>query len=161
MSVAVKKCSSKKSLYDKRRYWYHASDTLDEPQIRLIPRNWGENRSDGEPDTTRICVAPTIEQCITALPYTFRTKLTIYRTKSPVQASCPDGVFDSNITKEGWLLKKTSFIKMGTIRFSDIEDTEKLDHVIPEAASGDDVSYSKEVLRWWRKMKIRRFLNRT
>jgi len=152
----------KKSLYNRRKYWYHVSTTLKGKHIRLIP--WGEdeasNRSGDEPRGKRICVAPTVEQCITAIPYYMATVCTIYRTKSPVEAHRPKNVFDSRVTNEGWLKHPTNFVKIGILKFQDVERGIGVKDVISEAASSDDIKYSKEVLAWWKKAKIKRFIKR-
>ena len=157
------KKSSKKSVYDYRRYWYHVSTTLKTKYVYLIP--WGEdegvNRGGLEPDGRRICVSPTIEQCITAIPYYLRYVVNIYRTKSKVKASSPRKVFDSRITKEGWLHKPTSFIKVGVLNFKDVEQGLKVNNVISEAASMGEPRQSGKVLKWWKKAKIKRFIKKT
>jgi len=149
-------------LYNHRRYWYHISTTLKNKYVNLIP--WDEvtgmNRSGAEPEGKRICVSPTIEQCLTAIPYYLSQVSTIYRTKSKVKAHKPRRVFDAQITKEGWLLKPTSFIKIGVLHFSDIEKKLNIDNVIEECASAGDYKTSRKVLKWWNTVKVKRFVKK-
>lgn len=153
----------KEPLYTKRRYWYHVSTTLRRNELRLTP--WDEqkspNRGTCEPEGARICVAPTIEQCITAIPY-YRNStftFTVYRTKSPVMAKRPSptkDIFDWRVTREGWLLKPTNFIKIGSIRSSDIRKGEGIDDICEASASCSTIEESRDVLRWWQALKLRK-----
>lgn len=153
--------ASKKELFKSKKYWYHISTTLNAKRKRLIP--WDEvnstNRSITEPPGPRICVAPTIEQCITAIPYWMET-LRIYRTEQKVLAKKALDVFDSDITDEGWLVEPTVFIKLGTLKLSELYKKLKRD-IISESASIDDLEYCKEVLRWWKKIKVDQFIDWT
>lgn len=148
--------------YNYRRYWYHVSTTLEKKHERLIP--WGErrgfNRTADEPAGNRICVAPTVEQCITAIPYTLCSILTIYRTKKQLKARKAHGIFDSRITKEGWIEKPASFVKVGIIKFEDVEEALGVEHVIEQSASSGEPRLSGKVLKWWKRAKIRRFIKR-
>lgn len=152
----------KRSVYSYKRYWYHVSTTLKNNTIHLIP--WGDedgfNRSGDEPSGNRICVSPTIEQCITAIPYDPFCVLKIYRTKDKVKALRPIGVFDSKITKEGWLLEPTTFVLLGRLYLEEIAWKLNLDEVIDESASSASLEYSGKVLRWWKKIRIRRFIKK-
>lgn len=151
--------TSKHSLFKNKRYWYHVSSTLKSKKKTLIP--WNEvkssNRSGEEPPGERICVAPTIEQCITAIPY-FLSTLTIYRTEKKVLAKKAVGVFDSHITDEGWLTEPTTFIKIGTLNLRSLNRKLKEEEIISDSASAYDLEYCKEVLNWWKKAKINRFI---
>ena len=152
----------KEPLYTKRRYWYHVSTTLRRKEIRLTPldETQSDNRGTSEPPGARICVAPTIEQCITAIPYsTYVTSFSIYITKSPVMAKRPfptKDIFDWKITREGWLLKPTNFIKIGSIRTSDIRKGENIKRIVEPAACCSTLEESKDVLRWWQALKLRK-----
>jgi len=120
----------------------------------------GFNRSGDEPSGKRICVAPSVEQCITAIPYYLGTILTIYRTKSPVKAKKAKGVFDVKITQEGWIQIPTSFVKVGILKFEDVEKFLGIENVVEEAASEGLLRRSRRVLNWWNKARIRRFIKR-
>jgi hypothetical protein len=158
----MSKAGKTTGLYNKRRYWYHISTTLGKKHEYLIP--WGEkkgvNRSGDEPDGERVCVAPTIEQCLTALPYYLGTVCTVYRTKSPLKVAKAKGVFDSRITHEGWIQRPTAFVKVGILRFEDVEKALGVENVVEEAASYGDLDRSRKVLRWWRMARLRRFIKR-
>lgn len=152
----------KKSVYGTVRYWYHVSTTLTKKEEHLIP--WDEengfNRGGDEPLGKRICVAPSIEQCITAIPYSLDTVCTIYRTAKKVRATKPVNVYDVPVTQEGWLMKPTLFIKIGKLKFEEVEKKLELDNVIEEAASEGELNGSRKVLRWWKKADVKRFIKR-
>jgi len=156
------KSPRRKSIYKHKRYWYHVSTTLKDKHIRLIPwdEDKGFNRGGCEPDGKRICVAPSVEQCITAVPYILETKFNIYRTKSKLKADRPKDVFDSEVTQEGWLHEPTSFVKIGMINFRDVEDGLDVHHVVGEAASSAEPRQSGKVLKWWKQARIKRFIKR-
>ena len=151
---------SKKSIYKHKKYWYHVSTTLKKKYVNLIPRDEhrSPNRDWKEPDGKRISVAPTIEQCITALPYHLSVTFTIYRTKNYVRANPPKNVFDSKITQEGWLYEPTPFLRIGTLKFSDLEKGLGVMQIIEQSASLSEPRRSGKVLKWWKKAKIKRFV---
>lgn len=150
------------NLYSQRRYWYHVSSTLRKKKETLVP--WGSqkavNRDPTEPPGKRICVAPSIEQCITALPYNYGSIITIYRTQEKLKADMPYDVFDAEVTNEGWLTIPTTFVKLGTLHFDDVEKFLDVEHVIDEAASDGNIRQSRKVLRWWQAAKIHKFIRR-
>lgn len=159
----TKNPNKKHSIYNQLRYWYHISTTLGDKHITLIP--WDEdsssNRGGLEPLGKRICVAPTIEQCITAIPYYLGSVCNIYRTKSKIKADAPNNVFDSKITHEGWLYDPTSFIKIGVLKFRDVEKELGISDVIDEAASLSDIKESKKVLQWWQQANIKKLIKKS
>lgn len=150
----------KRSFYSYRRYWYHLSSTLKDNEIKMIP--WGNdkafNRGPTEPSDKRICVSPTIAHCLTAIPYWLMDDYMIYRTKVPVKANKPYDVFDSNVTKEGWIQEQMEFVKIGCICFKDVERYLNVKKVIPESASEGCVHYSGKVLKWWKKINFNKYL---
>lgn len=156
----------KKRLFKFPRYWYHLSSRLSDKEVHLIPKDDSTSRSFEEPPGARICVAPTIEQCIVALPYGHHQTYHIYRTKKRMLAKKPPNgaIFDFSITSEGWIETPATFVKVGIIDFDKITNflskKDKSD-IIEEAASGGGIAYSKEVLNWWKKFKIERFIEWT
>ena len=160
--MLLKKRSKKRSIYSYKRYWYHVSTTLKDKYVHLIPwdEDGGFNRGGGEPAGKRICVSPSVEQCITAIPYYFGAVCNVYRTKHKVIANKPKKVFDSAVTQEGWMEEPTSFVKIGILRFADVENHLKVDNVIEEAGSKASISTSKKVLNWWRKSRVKRFIKK-
>lgn len=152
---------SKKRLFKFPRYWYHLSTTLKQNEVELIPRDDSTNRSFGEPNGKRICVAPTIEQCLTALVYGYHQTYHIYRTKKRMIPRRPPigTIFDYSITNEGWIEIPTAFIKIGTMDFDAIT-SQDID-IISESASSDNITYCKEVLQWWRKFNLKKYIKRT
>lgn len=150
----------KKSIYDGKRYWYHISTTLRHKRVHLFPKGDGINRGGAEPDGKRICVSPTVEQCLTAIPYTLDARCTIYKTEKKVKADKPKDVFDAKVTQEGWIQMPTTFVKVGKIRLGDVEKGLGVEHVVEEAASSGHASSSGKVLKWWKRAKIDRFIKR-
>jgi hypothetical protein len=151
--------NKKRSVYDYKRYWYHLSLTLKNKEYCLVPwdNDKGFNRSDDEPNIERICVSPSIAHCLTAIPYSFSDTYNIYRTKNCVKVKKPFGnVFDSHITKEGWLLNPTNFIKIGTLTLANVDNN----YIIDEAATSGDSKMSKKVLKWWQKINLHRYIKR-
>jgi hypothetical protein len=148
---------ARKTIYKRKRYWYHVSTTLKDKYITLIP--WSgtasSNRSSTEPQGKRICVAPTIEQCIAAVPYILAEKFNIYRTRKPTIANEPRGIFDAKVTQEGWLHDPTQFVKVGILKFGDVEKTLGIEQVIGEAASGNDPRQVCKLLKWRKKARIK------
>lgn len=154
------KTSRKKSVFASPRYWYHLSSTLTRKMVYLTP--WdnakGFNRSDSEPDVHRTCVAPSPEHCLTAIPYCRGEKYVIYRTYHKTKATQAHGVFDDSVTNEGWIQNPCMFMRIGTIKLSDVAKGE--DDLIEESASGDDVGQSDKVLAWWKRHHFRRYIKR-
>ena len=138
-------------LFSKRRHWFHISTTLQKESERLFPRDNDEgfNRSGREPNIKRICVSPTLEQCLTAVPYGKRDTIYIYRTRSKVKAIPPVGVFDSAITMEGWITRPTWFDRVGILNLEKIVDKKQKSIVMPEVASDGSLPLTKVLYRWW------------
>lgn len=115
MNIYCKKSSNK-------RYYYHVTESLDYPKINLKPRKSGTYRSLDEWDfPKRICVSPTVWQCLIAIPYEAPCYLTVYRTLRKVIAYKPnreeilDAIPDIGNIDEHWLIKPTCFTKIGVI----------------------------------------------
>ena len=103
----------------KRQFYYHITQKKWPKRITLTPRNKGDHRAVNEPEVSRICVSPSIEECVIALGTCLicHFNINIYRTVSKVSAINPYDVTDSHITKEKWLIKPTRFMKVGTINY--------------------------------------------
>lgn len=146
------------NIYKIPRYWYHLSSTLKHKKELLHPRgnDEGFNRSEDEPNIKRICVSPTIEQCLVAIPYYNREVLSIYRTQKKVMASRPKNVFDYTITDEGWILIDTDFIRIGTLDLGKISKIKKLH---PQVASIGQISVSNRLFKWWKKINISTYID--
>lgn len=64
----------------------------------------------------RICVAPSVEQCINAVAPEAVNRLFIYRTVRPISTTWfPYGVCDGSLTQERWLKRPTTFKEVGQI----------------------------------------------
>lgn len=142
--------------YSKKRYWYHFSSSFKKVgEFVFYP--WGLNdkkmpvcnRDPAEPKGNRIPVAPSYEQCLTALQLLPYCKFNIYRTKKKVIAKEPVDIFDSSITHEGWIEIPTLFVRVGTLDMQKI-NTEN----ISDAAVIGLLSESKETLNEWKKLNV-------
>lgn len=146
------------------RYWYHVSSTLKAKRVTLTPRanDEGFNRAEDEPDIKRICVCPTIEGCLTAIPYGRRDTLTVYRTTKKIPARKAYDVFDSTVTQESWITKRTRFIRVGFLNLEKITGRNgKRRKVIEEVATEGVLSASRRVFKWWRELGVEKFVRET
>jgi len=101
-----------------RQYYYHVSPypilkcNRIGKRILLRPLDSTEVSGRGlcEPMNSRICVAPTIQHCLSSIyispnaPFIY-----VYQTCHPVLARYPYGVADSRVTREKWLIYPTWF----------------------------------------------------
>lgn len=98
--------------------WYHVSHDWTKKEILVQPRVV-DRVEDDEPDTPRICVCPTVAQCIVAIgDYTLGERFTVYECQG--EAVPAVGVFDSALTDEHWLLTPTLFRKVYSFKASEI-----------------------------------------
>lgn len=93
---------------------YHVSPTFLGDSVTLYPRGGSEEAE--LPD--RICTAPTIPQCILAMPvpddWEELKELYVY-VASEVEDFVPGTEFDTEVTEEKWLLTPTTFKHVGTL----------------------------------------------
>ena len=160
--MASRKLLRKKSLFENPRYWYHISTTLKHKREYLTPwdNSKGFNRSSSEPDVKRTCVGPSVAHCFTAVPYCSGEKYIIYRTAQKIKATQARGVYDANVTCEGWIQTPTMFVRIGTLSLRSM--TKQIGTtIIDECASGSDTRYTGRVLAWWKRQKVNRFIKRT
>lgn len=132
--------------YNKKRYWYHLSDKFIDDTVVVNPWSNRARRAAGEPDGRRLCVGPTIAHCLTALPHL--DMFTVYRTKEKVLAEEPDGIYDSSITKEGWITHRVELEKIGVIDLTQIES--ELGELPIDAAQIPRTDFSKRAFRSWK-----------
>lgn len=160
--MASKNISQKKSLYENPRYWYHISTTLKRKRHYLTPwdNSKGFNRSSAEPDIKRICVAPSVAHCLTAVPYSPGEKYIIYRTAHKVKATKAKGVYDANVTLEGWIQTPTMFVRLGTLSLPRVT-CQIGKPIIDECASGNDTRQTGKVLAWWNRCKPEKYIKRS
>ena len=160
--MTAKKPSRKRSIFKTPRYWYHVSSTLSDKKVYLKPwdNSKGFNRTNNEPDVPRICVAPSVEHCLTAIPYYPGDKYVIYRTARKIKATQAHGVFDASVTKEGWIEKPCMFVRVGTLSLPQVSEGEGKD-IICETASGDDIRQCGKVLAWWKRSYLRKYIKRS
>ncbi len=126
--------------YNKKRYWYHISTNDFGESVVFKPKEDGRNRDRTEVKLARLCVAPTIPQCIVALPLWIddfdnfeypsiprKHSLYVYQSDKKRIAKEPYfrrkdlekgeiGLpFDYGVTKEGWIVRPASFKKIGML----------------------------------------------
>lgn len=97
------------------RHYYHIRQSDDwGSEVTLYPKEEGKFRCPFEPLVPRICVAPTIPQCIVALGNLLNEKpIYVYKTKYEIADRDiiePYEVPDSHITDEAWLCEPTDFV---------------------------------------------------
>ena len=148
--MATQKHPRKKCVYSSPRYWYHISTTLNHKLEYMTPRDNSRslNRNSSEPNDKRICVAPTLAHCFTAVPYAPGEKFAIYRTTHKCIASKPFDIYDAHITQEGWIQTPTLFERVGFLSLPYMADAEGVD-IIEESASGNCLPQCGKVLKWW------------
>jgi hypothetical protein len=93
--------------WSKPKYWYHITDATnwsDEQTLNPIEHIGYEC-----PYIKRICVAPTVPQCLAAICF-WKGKLRVYRTMHKHRAAKAMFVSDQEITDEHWLFEECKFI---------------------------------------------------
>lgn len=95
-----------------RRYWFHVSmDARLPDRVRFAPRTPCVG-GPSEPATPRICVAPTVAGCLSAVVYCRTIPAFVYRTARRVTAEPAEHVADAHITGEHWILRACTFLRM-------------------------------------------------
>ena len=160
--METKKHIPKKYLYTAPRHWYHISTTLNKTQVYLAPRDNSRsiNRSSLEPNNKRICVAPTVAHCLTAVPYAPGEKYIIYRTFRKCRASQPKEIYDAHITNEGWIQCHTMFERVGILSLPELAKIEAV-NIPEESASSNCLQQCGKVLKWWQHHKLQQHIKRS
>lgn len=89
-----------------KRYWYFVTQVDFSKDTTLMPR-CPYSMADGEPYIKRICVAPTVAHCLSAIGA--YGSVNVYRTKRRVNGYKCWNVPDSKLTNEHWLFDPTKF----------------------------------------------------
>lgn len=99
----------------RKRYWYHC--TADYHGERYsFERRPPVHRSENEPITPRICVAPSVIQCFTAVMFPRGTTVNVYRTCERRKAYFAQReIWDAVITDEHWLWPPVAFELVGKV----------------------------------------------
>lgn len=137
------------------QYWFHITGQKWGNQITLYPRipqtlSTDEEGRPLEPLTPRICVAPTISGCLSAINAgNYDDPMIVYHTAEKIPAS-PADVPDGKITKEHWILTPCKFVKFTVLRGGFL-------NMLPAGPTGDDTpsALKKQQIR---KNKIREHL---
>jgi len=109
-----------KTKHDPCMFYHISSEPLtpldyDERSFVMHPRYIESGESDIE-DVMRICVAPTVEQCILATVAKADPQFYIYRTtRRSTETYLPFGVLDSPLTQERWFRSKRTFKLVGIV----------------------------------------------
>lgn len=104
---------------------YHLS-LINHGPVLTVGRATPSDPSSKEPATPRLCVSPTIAQCLGARMFWPYTDVWVYRTEKPVRGVTPVDVWDACITHERWLLPGQS-----------LQRVSKLDPVLVELVQKD------------------------
>jgi len=101
------------------RTWYHISTTDFGPEVKFLPRE-PTSSCQGEPDTPRICVSPSLAGCLVAgvVGFSFPNTIYVYTTHAPAVPAT--GVFDAEVTEEHWILQPAIFKKVGQLDVQNI-----------------------------------------
>jgi hypothetical protein len=147
--------------YKQKRFWYHISTKL-KKRGEFCLQPWGredsENRDPEEPDGIRIPVAPSLEQCLTALNIYPNHTYQIYRTKEEMSVTSPKGIFDSKVTNEGWILNPTIFVRVGSLNMTWLKDDENIGSIFDACCVGK-VRFSRFALKKWLAHDVHRYVN--
>lgn len=95
--------------------WYHVSTENLGKSVTMHPRT-PLTISDGESKTPRICVCPSVAQCLIAMPGT-GDRVYIYAAKGTPRPA-PRSVWDRATTEEHWFLDPVEFTRVGIKRVS-------------------------------------------
>ena len=118
------------------------------------------NRGPCEPNNERICVAPTIEHCLAAVPYAPGDEFTVYRTARKVKANKPKEVHDAHLTGEGWIQEPTMFERVGKLSLPALSKAKKI-NIIEEAGSSCSLQRCGRVLKWWQRQNLKEWIKAT
>lgn len=91
-----------------KRYWYFVTQDFMGNQMELKPRI-PFSAGDDEPLVYRICVAPTVAHCMSAISMQPSDPIYVYRTARKLTAEKAWDVGDSPITHEHFLRRKSKF----------------------------------------------------
>lgn len=138
------------------RFYYHVTEKCGwKDRVRLFPR---ENSHPGvhcrcpeEPDIARICVSPSVEQCMVSVDVVDEQRVYVYRTARRLLASHPFNVCDSRLTGERWLLKPTVFVKVGYFNGEVLWRIRPEDDFNPGSTDLDDLQKQRQYLAFVRR----------
>lgn len=107
---------------------FHISDSWDFSEGVISPRIC--QRVPDEPEMARICVAPTVEQCILAIGhwedyFSSGKEFRIYKTEEETTTAID--IIDSHLTGERWLTKPSLFKYVRTIKELEINALPKFE----------------------------------
>lgn len=138
-----------------KRFWYHITIDNWPSAIVLTPRKGGQNlgAEEGKRRPKVISVAPTVEQCFAAIPYSDypRKSWKVYRTQEEVEASLADPslIDDVHITEEHWIASRTKFIRILQISSFEIKEKFPIHGIndMHQKAQLDVIHYCKKFLK--------------
>jgi len=126
---------------------YHVTERQWPEEIELKPMRTSDipgcGRDEEEPDTARICVAPTIAGCFTAICQNLchcGDTYYIYRTRKKFLGCKARQVIDAHITGERWLLWPATFVRVGEVGpsyFAELGDAIDADKKVPYVTAGN------------------------
>lgn len=102
-----------KNIQDRYRHWYHVS-RIDHGEVFTAKRRHSHQSCipSKEPDTPRLCVAPSITDCLLAVVIEGPG----YVYKSPKRRGIPaQSVWDKDLTQEHWLVPPVTLARVAVI----------------------------------------------
>lgn len=103
-----------------KRYWWHCTSNY-YGELWTAERRCPRHRADGEPDTPRLCVCPTIAECFAAVLFSRSRPVYCYRSEKRCHGVSPKNVWDSAITREAWLIPPVNMVLAKTIASIDVQ----------------------------------------
>jgi hypothetical protein len=153
----------------KLEYWYHVSCKNHGQQIVFTPREIKYHFGGGEPSYPRVCVAPSVAECLAAIRHDIgSSNLYVYRTATQERAYYPKQEFvnserayrdfeslnlarvnnrffakveDAHITNERWVLTPTRFVLMSVIKKARAYE---IDAMLPNFQPGDPRGFDEQ-----------------
>lgn len=106
----------------KTHWWHCTSDYHGESFVAT--RRQPKHKSDREPVTPRLCVAPSIAECFAAVLFADSKPVYCYRTEVPRRAVAPRDVWDQVVTRERWLIPPVVMTLRKTIASLDVAEAQ-------------------------------------
>lgn len=107
-----------------KRYWWHCTSDYHGESWTAVRRP-PKHRSVREPDTPRLCVAPTIAECFSAVLFNENKPVYCYRTAKKCRGVSPKNVWDSVVTREAWLIPPVQMVLARTIPTVDAQSAQE------------------------------------
>lgn len=121
----------------KKKYMYHC--TVDNHGPILTVQRRVPERGKKEPNTPRLCVSDTIPRCLAGRLFPVGKDIHVYRTDKPVRGISPNGVWDSCITDERWLIPPQKLYHVDTINGDCVKEIQAILWEVVRARRGANI----------------------